>query len=191
MLKMKYKKIKIEKIVEGHTTYPSWSTGTCYPLKYKSHGKNQVIVFYNIKTNKIISKVFPKTIDLSPQFTLVLGIIKGEGANSLGKSNYRRFTFTNSDPDLFKRVLSLLDKNHLVYIKRLPDGCLHILHHTSSNDAAILFWSTKLNLPERKFRCFNDKTLSSKYGVCHLYLSDVLLRRVADLLIDSILKKGC
>jgi len=180
-------KINIKKLVEGKTTYPSWTTNSKYSLKTEDNGDN-IIVYYKIKGGREVSRSFPKEINLTPRLSYVLGILKGEGATSLGKSNNRRFTLTNSEPTIINRVLDELEKNNLFKKSNLIDKSIHLLHHTESEDKVIDYWSEKLNLPKNKFKCFDDKTKTSSFGVCHVYISDVLLRRVIDVIHDEFTK---
>ena len=174
-------KIKLKNLVEGQITYPSWTTSSTYSLKAEEHDKS-IVVYYKIKTNKRISRVFPKEIILTPKFTYTLGLLKGEGSNALGKSNYRRLTITNSNPDVINLILDELERSGLFKKSDLIAKSVHLLHHTESDNLVIDYWSNKLSLPKNKFKCFDDKLKTSQYGVCHVYISDVLLRRVIDIL---------
>ncbi len=179
--------IDIKDIIKGKYSYPSWSTNSSYPLEYEDISRSQTVVYYVTKSNKRISKVMPKFLCITPELAYVLGLIKGEGANSLGKSNYRRFTFTNTDGFLIKKVIDILDGTGLYHKKDLPKNSFHILHFTEKEELAIDYWSKQLKQPPCRFRCFDEKIKTRPYGVCHLYISDVLLRRVIDLLGDFIL----
>ena len=106
-------KISIKKLVEGNKTYPSWSTNSTYDVKVKNNG-NSALVYYDIKTNKRINRIFPKQINLTSSFIYTLGLLKGEGSNALGKSNYRRLTITNSNPEIIKLILNELEKSGLL-----------------------------------------------------------------------------
>jgi hypothetical protein len=187
---MQYSKIEIQEIIKGKYTYPNWSTSTSYALKCKEVNDRIVCVYYITKSNKKVSRNFPKNIILTPKLTFILGLIKGEGANALGKSNYRRFTFTNSDWELIDNVLNLLDENKFFLKEKLPGRSLQLIHFIGKEKEVIDFWSKKLKLPRSKFKCFNDKRKTTKYGVCHIYISDVLLRRIIDLIIETILIKN-
>ena len=179
------RKIQIEKVVQGKSTYPSWSTNSEYLLE-TSTKNGKVIVHYKINGGRKIEREFPESIDLTPRLCYVLGLIKGEGANSLGKSNYRRFTLTNSDPAVIKLVLSELENAGFLNVSEIPDSAFHLLHFKKSEDNVKEYWSNNLGLPKEKFKCFNDKNKTSDFGVCHLYLSDVLLRRTIDLIQEYI-----
>ena len=178
---MNLTKIKLKSLVEGQITYPSWTTSSTYTLKAEENDKN-ILIYYKIKTNKCISRVFPKEITLTPKFTYTLGLLKGEGSNALGKSNYRRLTITNSNPDIINLILDELEVSNLFKKSDLIAKSVHLLHHTEIDDKVIDYWSDKLDIPRNKFKCFDDKLKTSKYGVCHVYISDVLLRRVIDIL---------
>ncbi|MBU2634283.1 MAG: hypothetical protein KJ674_03490 [Nanoarchaeota archaeon] len=174
-------KINIKNLVKGKITYPSWITNSTYSLKTKYKGNN-ILVYYITKSNRQISRNFPKEINLTHRLSYVFGFLKGEGPTSLGKSNYRRFTITNSDPNIIKITLEELEKHNLFQKSHLIDKSIHLLHHQESNKKVIKYWSQKLNLPENKFKCFSDEKRTSKFGVCHVYISDVLLRRIIDLI---------
>lgn len=174
-------KIKLKSLVEGQVTYLSWTTSSIYSLKAEEND-NDVLVYYKIQTNKRISRVFPKEITLTPKFTYTLGLLKGEGSNALGKSNYRRLTITNSNPDIIKLILDELEISNLFKKSDLIAKSVHLLHHTELDEDVIAYWSNQLDIPRIKFKCFDDKLKTSKYGVCHVYISDVLLRRVIDIL---------
>lgn len=111
-----------------------------------------------------------------------MGLLRGEGSTSLGKSNYRRFTISNSDSKVINLILGELDKNNLFKKSNLIDKSIHLIHHIEPKNKVINYWSKKLNLPESKFKCFDDKSKTSPFGVCHVYISDVLLRRIVDLI---------
>ena len=177
-------KIKINELVEGRLTYPNWTTNSTYPLKTKDYGED-IIIYYKTKGNRKISRFFPKEINLTHRLSYVFGLLKGEGSTSLGKSNYRRFTITNADYRIINLILEELDKNNLFKKSNLIDKSIHLLHHTELKNKVIDYWSKKLNLPKRKFKCFDDKSKTSPFGVCHVYISDVLLRRIIDLIHDE------
>ncbi|MBT3984861.1 hypothetical protein HOD38_02955 [archaeon] len=178
--------IILKKIVKNKKTYPSWSTGSTYFLESKEKEEN-IEIYYKTKSNRKISRIFPKKLNLTPKLAYALGFIKGEGANALGKSNYRRFTLTNADPKIMLFVLKELDKNNLLKISNLKREAIHLLHHNKSDSEVINYWSRNLNLPKKLFKCFEDKNKTSDYGVCHVYVSDVLLRRVIDLIHEKFL----
>jgi hypothetical protein len=173
--------IILKKIVKNKKTYPSWSTGATYFLESKEKEEN-IEIYYKTKSNRKISRIFPKKLSLTPKLTYSLGFLKGEGANALGKSNYRRFTLTNSEPQTILLVLNELDKNNILKKTQLREKSIHLLHHNKSDSEVINYWSKNLNLPKKLFKCFEDKNKTSDYGVCHVYVSDVLLRRVIDLI---------
>jgi hypothetical protein len=178
---MKSQRIQIKDLVRGRHTYPSWSTNTEYLIQTRDLGIN-TLLHYEIRGNRQIARLFPATIELTNRFCYALGVLRGEGSNSRGKSNYRRLTITNSDSSTLRIVLEQLAVAKLFQKSSLIDKTIHILHHLESNDEAIRHWSAELGLPANKFKCFDDKTKTSPFGVCHIYISDVLLRRVIDLL---------
>lgn len=181
-------KINIAKLIKNRYTYPSWTTSTCYKLNSEEIDNNFLKVYYIINkcVKRKVERIFPKELTITPRFAFVLGLICGEGANKLGKSNYRRFTFTNKDPELIKIVLNELDRNKILNIKNLPDKSFYIHHTKKEEKDVVVFWSKMLGFDKNKFNFIKYKIQSSEYGVCHFYLSDVLLRRVIDLLNESL-----
>lgn len=179
-------KINIKNLVKGKMTYPNWTTNSTYPLQVIENEGN-VTVYYKIKGNRIINRIFPSTLYLTPHLSYVLGLIKGEGSTSLNKSNYRRFTLTNSNPKIINIILNEMDKNNLFKKSNINNNSIHLLHYTEIEEAVVQYWSNALNLPKIKFKCFDDKLKTSEYGVCHVYISDVLLRRVIDIIHDEFL----
>lgn len=184
--KMKCVNINLSQITSGKLTYPSWSNKAQYVLESETIDENNIIIYYITKSNRKISRKFPKEVNIDIKSAYILGLIKGEGANALGNSNYRRFTFTNTDWTLIKQVLNMLEETKLFFRKDIVDKSTYILHHKKSNQEAINYWSDKLNIPKSKFKCFEREKRTKDYGVCHIYISDVLLRRVIDLIIEHI-----
>ena len=174
-------KINTKKLVSGKKTYPNWSTGSCYNIKAEEYEKS-TLVYYLTKSNRKIKRDFPKKIILTPNFIYVLGIIMGEGPTSLGKSNYRRFTMTNSDPKVINIVLKELENCRFLKKTDLIDKSIHLLHFKEPEKKVIDYWSNKLDIDKSKFKCFHDEKKTTNFGVCHVYVSDVLLRRIIDLL---------
>lgn len=183
-------KVNTAKLIENQYTYPSWTTSTCYPLNAEEIDDDFVKVYYIVDKHvkRKIERIFPKELTTTPRFAFVLGLIRGEGANKLGKSNYRRFTFTNTDPKLVKLVLDELSKNKLLDTQNLPNKSFYIIHSKRGKQDVLHFWSKALGLNEEKFRFTKGEPKNSDYGVCHFYLSDVLLRRFIDLLNNYIMK---
>lgn len=186
-LAMNPQTVELKDLVEGKLTYASWSTSNSYLLKCKELDEQNVLVFYITKSNKTFSRKFPRLVSITPKFACVLGLIKGEGANALGKSNYRRFTFTNSDCELVKQVLDTLSENKFLLKENLRKKSIYLMHFQNEESAVIGHWSKKLDLPVSKFRCIETTDKTRDYGICHVYISDVLLRRVIDIMIDFIL----
>jgi len=182
-------KVQISKLIEKKKTYPSWTTGSRYCLKSKQIDNQITEVFYVINKGikRTIKRSFPKEIEATPKFSLALGLIKGEGPNALGKSNYRRFTFTNSDPKVINFVLNQLEEQNIFKKKFLINKSVHLIHAKESDEKVIFYWSKKLKISRSKFKCFRSERRTTKYGVCHVYISDVLLRRILDLLIEKII----
>jgi ribosomal protein L22 len=184
---MNHQIVQLKALIDGKFTYTSWSTNSSYMLKSKGLDNQNILVYYITKSNKVFSREFPKFISITPKFACILGLIKGEGANALGKSNYRRFTFTNSDCELVKKVLDTLIENKLLMRENLKEKSIYIMHYQKEESTVLKHWSRKLEFPLSKFRCIETVDKTRDYGICHVYVSDVLLRRVIDIMIDSIL----
>jgi hypothetical protein len=178
-------KIDLKKLIVGKITYPSWTTNSTYPLKYEENN-SCIFIYYITKTNKRILREFPKEIFFTPHLIYVFGFLKGEGSTALGKSNYRRLTITNTDDVILKITLNELEKSGLFKTKNIINKSIHISHHTKDDEEVLKYWSKKLNLPIEKFKCFELKAGRNPYGVCHIYISDVLLRRVVDIIHEEI-----
>ncbi|MBN2142441.1 hypothetical protein JW711_03855, partial [Candidatus Woesearchaeota archaeon] len=120
--------IDLAKLVNSKKTYPNWSSEKIYSLQTDCVDNKTLVVYYLTNSNKIVHRVFPKQITVNPSFAYVLGLIKGEGANALGKSNYRRFTFTNSNWQLVKLILDELMKQKLISESDIIERSTYILH---------------------------------------------------------------
>jgi len=168
-------------LMDNKLTYPSWSTSTVYPINCSVLSDNEISVFYEINgpVRRRVSRRFPRFIKLEPNLIWLLGFLNGEGSNSICQSNYRRFTVTNKNPALIKLTIEYLHNISFIDKHKLSAGCFHIIH-AKEITTAIQYWSESLSLPEPMFKLFHDVNKTSRYGVCHFYLSDVLLRRVVD-----------
>lgn len=184
--------IDLSKLVDGIKTYPSWTTGRQYSLGIQTIDDEIIETFYQIAgpVKRKISRQFPRKLKLSPRFIWALGFLKGEGSNALGKSNYRRFTITNTNPEFLRIVLNELESVHLFRRKNISNTGVNILHAKETESAVRAFWSNELSIPIEKIRYYDDKVKTSKYGVCHIYISDVLLRRVVDEVSSCIMKES-
>lgn len=182
-------KLNVNKLVRNQFTYPNWTTNSQYKVNSKIIDKNNILVYFDITKGAVkrrISRIFPRYIDCTSRFLWVLGFLKGEGSNSLGKSNYRRFTITNSDPKTIKIFFEEFENRELYFKKNLPNKSIHLIHHLKKKNEVIKYWSYQLEIPTCKFKCFNGKAKTLDYGVCHVYISDVLLRRVIDLIQEKL-----
>ena len=174
-------------MVEKRLTYPNWNTGSEYALLSKKAGRSAEI-YYVAKGKRRFGRKFPQDVQLTVRFSYALGLLKGEGSNALGKSNYRRFTISNSNPKVISKVLKELEKAKLFFRSELIKNSCYVMHHKVSNLKVINYWSKMLNIRKYKFKCFISEKQTSKYGVCHVYISDVLLRRIVDLMHGRLMK---
>lgn len=186
--------IKVSEIVKGETTHPNWSSGSVYPLESFDEGDKTVVKYVMNKTinNRSYSRKFPKEIKLTLKLCWVLGFLRGEGFNGLGKSTYHRFGVTNKNPKLVNFVLNELDFCGLLIKNNLPDNSIEIMHFSGKKEEVIKYWSSSLNVPVYKIKIkhYRHQFEKSKYGVCHVYLTDVLLRRIVDILHEKIIEKN-
>lgn len=184
--------IDLCKLVDGIKTYPSWTTSRQYSLGVQTIDDEHIKIFYQIAgpIKRKISRQFPRKLKLNPRFIWALGFLKGEGSNSLGKSNYRRFTITNTNPEFLRIVLDELESMHLFRRENISNTGVNVLHAKEAESIVRAFWSAELCIPVEKIRYYDDKVKTSKYGVCHIYISDVLLRRVVDEVSSCIMKES-
>lgn len=178
-------KMNISDLINDKLTYPSWSTNKSYQIKTRKIDDMTTQVYYVTISGKIIKKEFPTIINMTPELFWTLGFIKGEGANALGKSNYRRFTLTNSDPHLLNFAIQTLLKSRLLKEEDFKTNCFNIMH--AINKESELYWHKQLGFSKENYKFYKTKNKKTKNGVCHLYLSDVLLRRIIDELNNSLL----
>lgn len=178
------RKIDLMKVVSNLETYPTWSTGKSYKLDVQEFSDKILI-----KGKNASSFEFPRYIFLSPDIFWLIGFLDGEGSKSKGKSGYLRFTITNSNPYMIKMALDILDKHGVLTKTKIPDRGIRIRRSSKHNDKKLLnFWMNHLRLPKSKFYFSPkpDETKKAKHGVCHIYTSNMILRRVIDRLIEYV-----
>lgn len=185
--------ISIKKVLKGTLTYPSWSTKSQYLLQFENIDKEKIKAYYIITKGPIkrkIQNIFPKKIKLDPGFCWMLGFIKGEGMNSTRGKSYYRFLITNKNPSLINKVLEELEKSKLFSKKDLSPKSIHILHSNGPKKIVEKYWSQQLNMSRSLINIGkNEKNplKKSKYEVCHVYISNVLLRLLIDKLNERII----
>jgi hypothetical protein len=91
---------------------------------------------------------------------------------------------------MISMTLSESDNSNLFKKSSLIDKSIHIMHHTKPNEEAVKYWSDMLRLPLAIFKCFKAKPGRNPFGVCHVYISNVLLRKVIDMIHEEIFLKG-
>jgi len=186
----KSKKIDLFQLLIGKYTYPTWSTNRKYKLfitKYESI----IYVSYKHKGNKQLLRCFPRHIKLTPKVLWFFGFIYGEGSKSKGSSAYRRFTITNSDSKAMCFCLDVLEETKLLFRNNISKHSVKLARSSKHDDIKLLkFWMKELKLSKDKFYMAPkpDETKKAENGVCHIFISDVLLRRVMDELSINIFK---
>jgi hypothetical protein len=183
------RRIGLKSVLQDVKTYPSWTAGREYSLDVSPLSLTEILVSYRIDASAVprrIKRVFPAKIRLTPRFCWMLGFLRGEGANKLGKSNYRRVTITNTNAEDMRIVLDELGRAKLLRRSELRAGAVHIFAREPS-EAVKRYWSEHLQLPPTTLRIFKKENSTTQFGTCHIYHSDVLLRRVLDCIQGAIL----
>jgi len=174
-------RVDLYKILQGVKTYPSWYSNNSYDLITIPEG-NKLFVTYNSK-GKRGKRYFPRSLSITPDLLWTLGFIEGEGSNSTNKSAYRRFMITNSNPTKMKFVLDVLEKHQILARASLPRNSIRVRYGLQHDKGKLAkFWREKLKVSLDKIYLSTkaDPLKTSEYGVCDIYISDVILRRVTD-----------
>ena len=143
--------IKLSNIIRNKNTYPNWSTGFIYPLKFKDLGED-IEIYYIANKNiakKKYSRIFLKHIDLTPGFCWALGFIKA----------------------------------------KWPGKCFQIANAYGPEEEIRKYWSKSLEIKTDKFfiKRYKHELRKSYFGICHIVIGNVLLRRIIDLINESIM----
>ncbi len=178
-------------IIIGKKTYPNWTTGNEYQLQVFENTQQYAIIGYRTIHGHTFKRKFPRFLEINNSFLWLIGFIRGEGSHSKGKSGYLRFTLTNSDSYLMKNAINSLIKSGLINRKTLPVRSIKIGRSSLHDDSELMeHWGKELGFSKEYFYFTNkrDENKKQKFGTCHLYISDVLLRRVMDIILDHIEK---
>ncbi len=182
-------RIDLKKILKGKYTYTTRS-GHKHPLESKPINETEILVSYKISgdISRSVSRVFPRYIDIDERFVWMSGFIDGEGLKSKNpRSSMYRFAVTNNDPNTIKRVLQILDETKIVKIDKVPYRSIRISYGEGCNLCRLKnYWSKKLSISKEKIFISNSpqKEKKAKYGTATLCISDVLLRRVMDIILE-------
>ncbi|GEM_PF-2085276 len=187
-------KIDLLELIKGKYTYPTWSTGTQYKLCAEIITPNTIQLYYSISKSimkKRKQRIFPRYIHLTPGLCWALGFFKGEGLSSLKSRGYYRVNITNKNPVHLKKVLTEFEKAALLPKENIKGRCFQIHHFMNDPITVKKYWAEKLGFPEELFSVidYNHNLKREGNGVCHFDLSEVLLRRVLDLLNEKIIKE--
>jgi len=181
------KTLDLAKILNGRRTYPAWSSGKTCPLEIEFDSNKVKITYERRNGGRRPRATYPRFIKFTPNLVWVIGFLKGEGSQSKGKSAYRRFTVTNNDPQALRFVIRTLKETG--FVDELPDGCIKIGRSDPNRDGELLsYWSRELGVPKSKFYFppKPDSVKRAKFGTCHLYVSDVLLRLTIDAIAEHV-----
>ncbi len=187
-------KINIPSIVLGASTYPNRS-GRSYKLNVRSVDPSHVDVFYEITSGaarRLVSRRFPKQIEINSRFLWVLGLLRGEGLRSKGaKSSIYRFNIVNNDLEVIQAVIRILDESGLAVFDeyRLRPGLIRISYGPYCDTwKARRHWARGLGIPLAKVEISKrpEPQKRARFGSCMFTLNDVLLRRVMDLIAQRV-----
>jgi len=185
-------KINLSELITDKRTYPNWSTGTTYLLKFEDLGNKILIYYISGKTimKKRYSKIFNKYIELTPGLCWALGFYKGDGLNSINGYSYHQFSITNKNPKMLNKVIKELDRAKLITRDKYPDRCFQIMNSNGNKKEIVKYWSKHLGFEPDKFlvKRYKHELRKSYFGICHITIGDVFLRRIIDLLNEFIIK---
>lgn len=184
-------KIDLTILLKGKYTYPSRIKGIKYPINTQIINKKTINVYYDITSGikRRIEGTFPRYIYLSPGFCWALGFFKGEGVNSIINGSYRRFSIINRNPKYIKKFLDEILHSGLLEKSRLEQRCFQIHHYANALSKTRRYWAKELKIPGERIIMVNDKQSLKKKenGVCRFDISNVLLRKIVDLINEKIL----
>jgi len=178
-------KIDLVKLLDGVETYPNWSTQKTYKLK-TSYDKKTVTVTYDCPSKRP-KRSFNRYVNAEKDLFWMFGFLEGESLNSIKSSSYKRFIVTNNNPKRMKLVLDILERYNFVTRKNLPKNSIRIRYGQNLNKNALPdYWAKKLQVKKDKIYLAKkpDILKKSERGLCDIYISDVLLRRVLDAIKD-------
>lgn len=185
--------IDLRELVSGKSSFPN-REGHAYELKSTDKG-NCIEVYYKITrgaARRTVKRCFPKRVRIDERFLWVLGILRGEGLRSLGsRSSMYRFMVVNNDPVVLRAVIRVLDESGLEpfdRMKRRP-GVFRISYGPSCDpQKAQGFWARELGVETKGVSLLGkaEPQKRARNGSCMLTINDVLLRRVFDLVAESV-----
>ncbi|MDA4127572.1 MAG: hypothetical protein OK452_10305 [Thaumarchaeota archaeon] len=182
--------ISIGSIVQGKSTYQSRG-GHSYILQTRDISESEIEVSYEITGGAVrrrIARVFPREVEVDPRFIWVLGLLRGEGLKSIGpRSSMYRFYVVNNDYLVIRAVVRVLDESRLERWEHMKNrnGLVRISYGPACDKSEVRkYWAEKLGMPGRDIdlAAHAEPQKRARYGSCMLTMSDVLLRRVVDLI---------
>jgi len=179
--------LDLTKVLDGKHTYPVWSSGKTYPLEIEFDDNTVMVTYKRRNGGRRPRATYPRFIKLTPNLAWVIGFLKGEGSQSRGNSAYRRFTVTNNNPQALRFVINTLKEAGI--LNELSDGCVKIGRSDANHDGELLnYWSNELGIPKCKFYFppKPDSVKRAKFGTCHIYISNVLLRLTIDAIAEYV-----
>ena len=185
--------IDLADLLKNKYTYLN-RNGNSHKLNIKLINNKKILVSFKIagKIDKIISRVFPRYIKFNERFAWVFGFFAGEGLKSIEPtSSIYRFAVTNNDPTYIRKVINVLDETKLLRTNNLPTKCIIIKYGKKCNKSILKsYWSKNLKLSKDKIKIAknSEEGKKAKYGTATLCVSNLLLRRVFDLINECFLK---
>jgi len=184
--------VLIEKLVEGASTYTT-RDGNSYPLKVRHFDKNRIEVYYTITKGAVrreVKRIFPRRLAIDNRFVWILGLLRGEGLiSNTARSSMYRFAVVNNDPFVIRTVMHVLRKSGLVDFRQIKRKFIRITYGFKiKKDALASYWAKQLGVPVEVIDVAKSpqQLKKAEHGSCTLIISDVLLRRVFDLLADCL-----
>jgi hypothetical protein len=186
-------RLAVAKLTRGKSTYPSRG-GNCYELKV-SREDAQVAVRYEIlkgAARRKVTRLFPRYVTINESFLWVLGLLKGEGLRSIGsRSSMYRFSVVNNDPSVIRAVIKVLDESGLARFEdvKARGGLIRISYGPfCDKKEAKMFWARELGVNSKSVELARQAEPQKRaiHGSCTFTLNDVLLRRMMDLIADSV-----
>jgi hypothetical protein len=187
-------RLSVADLASGKTTYRN-RYGRSYVLRTKCIQGSKVEMSYEIThgaAKRIVRRIFPGYIEVNGRLLWILGLLKGEGLSSVGsRSSMYRFCVVNNDPSVIRAVMRVLDDSGLEPLARMRTRCglIRISYgpHCDKQETKE-FWARELGLGNQEINLARNSERQKRaiHGSCMLTLSDVLLRRVFDLVAEKV-----
>lgn len=189
--------IDIVELTNGRTTYSNRG-GVRYELQNRPANSSTIEIYYVITkgaARRIVSRRFPRFLEVSKRFIWALGLLRGEGLRSVGpRSSMYRFCVVNNDLAVIKAVIRVLNESGLAKFDEIKgkNGLIRISYGPSCDTGeAWRYWAEGLGIDASRVQMAKEAQPQKRAprGSCMLTLNDVLLRRVVDLVAENVYDK--